>query len=170
MHYSCIFFKKMHKRINHALIFCAFGLKRQVIGNFEKISENFENSSSENCKKCIILAYFSNKLTNYSFIFCAFGRKHKLLGNLEKILKFFDKNSFEKLNYLFIFFRKFVTKNRAFGNNTIFLRHFFGFGGGGFPPFPPGYSIEVGYIIDWSFYIYTDYFLQIVKQSVSRIL
>ena len=31
------------------------------------------------------------------------------------------------------YFLKFVTKNRAFGNNTIFLQQFFGFGGG-FPP------------------------------------
>ena len=34
---------------NYALTFCAFGRKRQVIGNFEKIFENFENFSSENC-------------------------------------------------------------------------------------------------------------------------
>ena len=68
------------KSTNHALIFCAFGLKRQFIGNFEKISEIFKNLSSENCKKCIIFAYFSNKLTNYAFIFCAFGRKAQIVG------------------------------------------------------------------------------------------
>ena len=34
---------------NHALIFCAFGGKSQFIGNFEKIFENFEKFSSENC-------------------------------------------------------------------------------------------------------------------------
>ena len=66
--------------------------------------------------------------------------KPKLLGNFEKILKFFDENSIETLNFLFlffIFFRKFVTKNRAFGNNTIFLQQFFRFRGGGeFPPSP----------------------------------
>ena len=39
------------------------------------------------------------------------------------------------LNFYFIF-RKFVTKNRAFGNNTIFLQQFFRFRRGGFPPFP----------------------------------
>ena len=76
--------------------------------------------------------------------FVRLDKKHKLLGNFEKILKFFDKNSLEKLNFLFfiflffIFFRKFVTKNRAFGYNTIFLQQFFRFRGGGeFPPFPP---------------------------------
>ena len=34
---------------NHALIFWAFGRKRQFIGNCEKIFENFEKFSSENC-------------------------------------------------------------------------------------------------------------------------
>ena len=61
--------------------------------------------------------------------------KHKLLGNFEKILKIFDENSIEKLNFYF-YLGKFVTKNRAFGNNTIFLQRFFGFG---FPP--PGYAL-----------------------------
>ena len=72
--------------------------------------------------------------------------KRKLLGNFEKFLKIFDENSIEKLNFYFIFifyfifyfFRKFVTKNRAFGNNTIFLQQFFRFrGGGGISPLPP---------------------------------
>ena len=68
--------------------------------------------------------------------------KRKLLGNFEKILKFFDENSIEKVNFLifyfnYLFFRKFVTKNRAFGNNIIFLHQFsFGFEEGGFPAFP----------------------------------
>ena len=60
------------------------------------------------------------------------------LGNFEKILKIFDANSIEKLNFYFIFyfiFRKFVTKNRAFGNNTSFLQQFFRFRGE-FSPFP----------------------------------
>ena len=62
--------------------------KSQFIGNFEKISENFENFSSENCRKCIILAYFLNKLTNHAFIFCAFGRKTQIVG---KFLNFLIK-------------------------------------------------------------------------------
>ena len=63
--------------------------------------------------------------------------KHKLLGNFENMLKFFDENSLEKLNFYFTFyFGKFFTKNRAFGNNTIFLQQFFRFRGGDFPPFP----------------------------------
>ena len=39
----------------------------------------------------------------------------------------------------FINFGKFVTKIRAFGNNTIFLQQFFGFTVD-FPPLPPGYA------------------------------
>ena len=65
---------------NYALIFCAFGQKRQFIGNFEKIFETSEKISKEKSEKCIILANFSNKLTNYAFIFCAFGRKTQIVG------------------------------------------------------------------------------------------
>ena len=62
--------------------------------------------------------------------FSPFGQK-TLLGNFEKILKILDENSIEKLNFI-IMFRKFVTQNRAFGNDTIFrLRR-----GGDIPPFP----------------------------------
>ena len=52
--FSTLFLRKMLKMIlaefsqnlrNHALIFCAFGRKRQFIGNFEKIFENFEKIS-----------------------------------------------------------------------------------------------------------------------------
>ena len=72
--------------------------------------------------------------------------KRKLLGNCENILKFFDVNSIEKLNFYFIFyfiFRKFVTKNRAFGYNTSFLQQFFRFRGGGIFPLPaPGYALD----------------------------
>ena len=72
--------------------------------------------------------------------FARLDEKHKLLGNFE----IFNENSLEKLDFVFlffIFFRKFVTKNRAFGNNTIFLQQFFRFRGGEFPPFPPGYAL-----------------------------
>ena len=84
-----------------------FGRQTQFLGNFEKTVENFP---SENCKKFIILAYISNKLTNNSLIFCSFGREMQIFWNFEKILKFFDENSIEKLNsFYFYFFRKFVS-------------------------------------------------------------
>ena len=59
--------------------------------------------------------------------------KNTLLRNVEKILKIFDEISIEKLNFYFL---KFVTKNRAFGNNTIFLQFFRFRGGGGISPSP----------------------------------
>ena len=61
------------------------------------------------------------------------------------------KNSIETLNFYFIFilnfifnfiFRKFVTTNRAFENNTSFLQQFFRFLEEEFPPLPPGYALE----------------------------
>ena len=72
--------------------------------------------------------------------------ERKLLGNFWEIFenfhwKFYWKIEFLFFNFIFYFiFRKFVTINRAFGNNTSFLQHFFGFGGGG-SPFPPGYAL-----------------------------
>ena len=57
-------------------------------------------------------------------------------GNFEKTLKLFDENSIVKLN-LYLFFGKFVAKNRNFGNNIIFLQQFFSGSGGFKPPTPP---------------------------------
>ena len=44
--------------------------------------------------------------------------------------------------FILFLFGKFVTKNRAFGNNTIFLQQLFRFRGG-VSPFPPGYALAV---------------------------
>ena len=77
------------------------------------------------------------------YFFAGLDEKRKLLGNFEKLLKIFDANSIENLNFYFIYnfiFRKFVIKNRAFGNNSIFLQQFFSVPGGDFP-FPPGYAL-----------------------------
>ena len=67
------------------------------------------------------------------YFFARLDEKHKLLGNFEKILEIFDENSIEKLNF-YLFLGKVVAKNRAFGNNIIFLQHFFRLGGGGSSP------------------------------------
>ena len=102
----------------------------------EKIWENFQKFSKEICEKCIILADFSNTLTTNALIFCAFGRKRQFIGNFEKIFENFWWKFYTKIEFFifyFLFFRKFVTKNRAFGNNTIFLQQFFRFRGGPFP-------------------------------------
>ena len=55
MHYFSIFSKTFNKP---CVNFCAFGGKRQVIGNFEKIFENFEKTSEGNCKNALFLADF----------------------------------------------------------------------------------------------------------------
>ena len=85
----------------------------------------------------IFFKRFNKPCVNFSRIF---DEKRKALGNFEKIVKIFDENAIEKLNF-FIFIRKFVTKNRAFGNNTIFLQQFFRFRGGGNFPLSTGYAI-----------------------------
>ena len=45
-----------------------------------RIFENLQKISYENCKKCIIVAYFSKKLTKQALVFSTFGRKTQLLG------------------------------------------------------------------------------------------
>ena len=88
----------------------------------------------------IILPYFSKNVTNPTLNFRAFGRKTQIFW---EILKFFDKISIRKIEFLTIFGKVF-DKNRAFGNNIIFLRQFFQFRGGGtFPMFPPGGAYEI---------------------------
>ena len=73
--------------------------------------------------------------------FARLDEKHKLLGNFE----IFDKNSLEKLNYLFFyfyfFFENLLLKIELSEIIAFFYTHFFGFGGGGFPTFPPGYAL-----------------------------
>ena len=91
--------------------------------------------------KCITFAYFSKEFNKPCVNFLRVWTKN---ANCWEILKIFDENSIEKLNFYFIFnfiFQKFVTKNRAFGNNTIFLQQFFRFRGGGVSPLPPAYAL-----------------------------
>ena len=64
---------------------------------------------------------FFKKIQFLIFNFCAFGRKTQLVV---KILKIFGENSIEKLNF-YLFLRKVVAKNRAIGNNIIFLQQFY---------------------------------------------
>ena len=106
--------------------------------HFSKILEKFLRK----LRKRIIFAYFSKSLTNHALIFCAFGRKTQIVG---KYFENFWWKFYRKMEFLIIF-GNFVAKNGAFGKNTIFLQHFFGFfGGGDSPPFPlatPLYSPE----------------------------
>ena len=127
MHYFSIFSKKL---TNHALIFCAFGRKTQIVGkSFQKTFENFE-IFLQKIAKMQFLAYCSNKLTNYALIFCAFGRKTQIVGKLwENVKNFWWKfyRIIEFFYFLILLFRNFVTKNRALGNTTIFLEQSFRF-------------------------------------------
>ena len=82
MHYFSIFFKKL---TNHALIFCALGRKRQLIGNIDKIFESFKKSLQKIGKNAIF-SHFSNKLTNYALIFWGVWTKN---ANCWEILRKF---------------------------------------------------------------------------------
>ena len=107
--------------------------------NCWKFWENFRKFSKfflRNLLICIILAYVTKALTNHLLLLCAFWWKTQIVGKCWENLKIFDENSIEKLLFYFFIFWKFVTKNRAFGNHTIFLRQFFRFRRGGVSPTP----------------------------------
>ena len=117
---------------------------RKFLKIFKKILQRF-----------VKILYFSIFFKRFNkpmrSFFAVWTKKHKLLGNFEKILKIFDENSIEKLNLIMIF-GKFVTKNRAFGNTTIFLQHFFGLGGGYPPPLPAPKSGSLRLFRRFTFY------------------
>ena len=119
---------------NHAWIFLAFGRKTQFVGTFSKhllrklLKIHYFTIFFKNINKpCINFSRALTKNTNFWEIL------RKFWNFLMKILY---KNGIFYI-YIYIFIRKFVSKIRAFGNNSIFLRQFFRFRGGGFPPFPP---------------------------------
>ena len=107
----------------------------------------FWNFSKIILRKLIMhhFSIFFKNLTNHALIFRVFGRKTQIAGKFWK----FWWQLHRKFEFLFSFyFGKFVTKNRAFGNNTIFL-HFFRFGGWDFHPgFPLGTGVAT---ISWKF-------------------
>ena len=125
------------------LFFPRLDKKHNLLESFEKTFENFLKKIGRNA---LFLHIFQRNLTKHLLIFMRVWTNNANCWEiLRRFWKFFDENSIEKLNFYFIFyfilfyfiFRKFVTKNRAFGNNTRFLQQFFfGFGGGGFPPSP----------------------------------
>ena len=61
--------------------------KNKLLGNFEKIFENYKKVILRKLRKCIILADFSQILRKHALIFCAFWRKRQVIENFEK---FFD--------------------------------------------------------------------------------
>ena len=91
---------------------------------------------------CIFFKKFNKPLVTF---FRVWTKNANCLEILRKFWKFLMKILLKNWIFIFIFyfifyfiFRKFVTKNRAFRNNTIFLQKFVRFRGGGFPlsPFP----------------------------------
>ena len=120
------------------LFFALLDEKHNFSESFEKIFENF-------IRIFLKMHYFSiffQKVNKPCVNFLRVWTKNaNCWETFEKFLKNFDENSIENLNFFhFIYnfiFRKFVTKNRALGNNTSFLRQFFRFRGGGVSPFPP---------------------------------
>ena len=78
---------------------------------------------------------FSKNVTNRVLFFVRLDENHLQFGDFLKILKIYDENSIEKLNFYFNFIlRKFVCKNRAFGNYFFSTTIFFGFAGGAIFP------------------------------------
>ena len=88
---------------------------------FDYIFENFLRKFTKMHYFRIFLKEFNKPMHSF---FAVWTKKHKLFGIFEKLLKIFDENPIETLNFIIII-GKFVTKNRAIGNNTIFLQQFF---------------------------------------------
>ena len=137
MDYFSIFCKIFNKPcVQFLRVWTKNAMCRKFLKRFRKFSKVFLRK----LRKCIILQYFSKILTNNALVFRTFGGKTQFFGkfweNFERC-KFYRKIEF--FYFLFLFFGKFVTKNRDFGNNTIFLQHFFGLGGNSHFPF--GYAL-----------------------------
>ena len=125
MHYFSIFPKNL---TNHALIFRAFGRKTQIVGKFEKFSNVFENF-----RKIHYFSIFFEKFNKPCVNFSRVWTKTTIFWKILEILKIFYENSIEKLNF-YLFLGNVVAKNRAFGNNIIFLLQFFPVWGFNQPP------------------------------------
>ena len=84
--------------------------------------------------------------------FARMDEKRKLLRNFEKILKVSDENSIENgiffilFLFLILFFENLLLKIEPSEITPVFYKKSFGFGGGGFPHFPPGYALDLVYV------------------------
>ena len=136
MDYLSVFCKTFNKQCANIL---RVWTKTQFIGNFETIFESFSKYFLRKLLKMHYLSIFFQRFNKPALIFRAFGRKTKGVGKFwENFENFWWKFNRKFEFFYFLFFQKFVTKTRAFRNNTIFLQHFFGLcGGGGISPIPP---------------------------------
>ena len=80
--------------------------------------------------------FFKKLLTNHALLFRAFGWKMQIVWKFWENFENLWRKFYWKIEFLIIF-GKFLTKNRALGNNTIFQQQLFRFRGGGFHHFPP---------------------------------
>ena len=123
------YFSKIKKTCIH---FSRFWTKTQIVGKFWAKFRKFSKKFVSNFWKMHILAYVSKDLTNPALIFRAL-EETQIVGKFwEKFDNFWRK--FNRKIAFFIIFGKFVTKNKAFGNNTIFYNIFRL--RGWIPPFP----------------------------------
>ena len=116
----------------------------------------------------IILAYFSKNLTNHALLFRALGRKTQIVGEFWEKFEIFWWKFYRKIEYFNFNFAKFVTKNRALGNNTVFLQQFFRFRGGGDFPLATPLSIGISYIPSAYFLVFLFTHSRIVDFSLFR--
>ena len=121
MHYFSLFFNGILKP---SVNFCGFGRKIQIVGKFW----NFFKVSWENSKNALFEHIFQLNFKKPALIFCVFGQNTNCWDILRNFWKFLIQIQY-KIEFL-TSFAKFVAKNRAFGNNIIFLQQSFPISGG----------------------------------------
>ena len=99
--------------------------------HFRKFSTNFLRK----LRKMYYFRIFSKNLTNHALIFRVWTKNANCWEILTQFWNFWWKfyRKIEFLFYFYFYFGKFVTKNRARGNNTIFTTFSVS---GDFSPFP----------------------------------
>ena len=98
-----------------------------------RIFENLQINSCKKLQKCCIFVYLAKFLGKFSRVWTKNTIVWEIWRKLWKSLM-----QIHWTNWSFIYFLgKYVDKNRKFGNNTIFLQHFFGSGGGRTPTLTP---------------------------------
>ena len=116
---KCLILAYVSKKVtNHAWIFLAFGGKI-FLRNFEKLSKVFRKFLTEISKNHYFRIFFK-KVTYRCVHFSPFGRKTHCLEILRIVFENFWSKFNRKIEFLTIFGT--VAKNRAFGNNVVFLQ------------------------------------------------
>ena len=116
--------------------------KKTIYWKLWECFQKFWNIFFGKLLKCIISAYFSNKLTISALGFCAFGRKthivRKFWDNFEIFWwKFYRKIEFFIFYFYYLFFfENLLLKIELSEITPFFYNNFFRFREGGFPPFP----------------------------------